>query len=121
MVKDYVITKYQADNGDILPIKVLKATTEVTDNDAPSGAITVPQRAKVGGSRKGYGCHARGLNLYREVGGGGQGGTPPVRLTTFMPFLNTTSFNNPEFDEEGIVSLDGISWTVSSRRPERRK
>lgn len=112
-------TKYQLDSGAIAKIRVQPETLAFTAgsaaNTAPSGAVDRNQFAKVGGSRRTYGIHARGLRV-RFV-------TPPTDYAAgtdiFIPVL--TSANYATYLNSATGTYLGQSVTIVGYTPERVK
>lgn len=59
----FSLSKYEADDGTIHPIRIQPETIIANFNAAPTGATTSGIRAKVSGSRRTYGVHARLVRL----------------------------------------------------------
>lgn len=60
---NFIISKYEADSGEIHPVRIQPETVIAGTNPAPAGAITSSIRAKVGGSRREYGLHCRTIRV----------------------------------------------------------
>lgn len=105
----FVSTRYQADNGDIHPIR-LSLETAAAAGAAPTGDITSPIRAKVSKTNREFGLRPRGLVLSRDVG------TAPdiVKRYKFLPILTATAFQNPP----GGYTINGVAWEVVGKEPE---
>lgn len=60
---NFILSKYEADSGEIHPIRIQPETIIADTNPAPAGAITQSLRARVGGSSRTYGLHARKIRV----------------------------------------------------------
>lgn len=107
-------TKYQSDDGSIHPIRI-QPETLVVSGAAPSGAIDSSVSAQVGGSRRKYGLHARGVRLSRVFGSGDTAG----RRYNFLPVLTTTTFDG--LSKGGTVTYGGNTWTITDKVPEKQR
>jgi hypothetical protein len=69
----YTLTKYSCNNGDIRAISVQPETLTLTLNSvanaAPTGTVDTKGRAKVSGSRRSYGAHARKVTIRLTAAG----------------------------------------------------
>lgn len=105
----FVNTKYEADNGDIHPIRLNTATAGAA-GAAPSGAVSNPVKCKVSKTNREFGLRPRGLLLSRDVG------TAPnnFKKYRFLPILTATQFQQPE----STYNIGGTTWTFVSKVPE---
>ncbi len=101
----YTRAKYERDDLKIVPIRVQPETITAVGGE-PTGAINERGRAKVGGSRRTYGLHARGMRLARDFGTGDNKGT----RYNFLPILSTTAFAT--FTEGETVTYGGFDWQI---------
>lgn len=101
----FVTTKYEDDQGLIHPIRVQPEGAAI-NGTPPAGNIDTNVSAQVGGSRRSYGCHARGVRLVRTVG------TAPntFKRYNFYPVLTPTAFGSITKGQE--FTIDGTAWTV---------
>lgn len=87
-------SKYEADDGEIYPIRIqpetLALTLGSTANAAPTGAVTGKIRARVGGGRRKYGVHARTVTV-RFTGTLPAGYKPGSTIT--LPILKPALYN----------------------------
>lgn len=115
-------TFYQASYGggaNIHPIKIqpetLAATTGAEDNDPPTGPITNPISAQVGGGRRSIGLHARILYLQLL-------GTPPTDYSagsrTKIPAL-TPTFYAAAIAPGVTITYLGTTWKVIGSSDEK--
>lgn len=109
-------SSYEADSGEIHPIRVQPETIG-TANAAPAGTITSGISARVGGSRRSLGLHARGIRLaFPETGapaGYKAGGT------TFIPILTPAAFT--PLQKNATFTYLGVACTILSKVPEVEK
>lgn len=119
----FLRSKYEADDGTIHGIRVQPETTQMTPANAPpAGAINANGRAKVSGSRRSIGLHARGVVL---------GITYPVNAPNnqdleytkkvFLPILKPETFLSNGFRQDAQVTYLGETWTIIDRVPENWK
>lgn len=102
--------KYEADNGDIHPIRV--ASSYVTAIGAePSGAISNDLNARTRKGNREFGLRARGHRFYREVGSGDD----TFRRYAFVPKMTEAAWSATP---SGTVTFAGETWTFLSRVPE---
>lgn len=110
----FLSTKYEDENLDIHPIRIQPESATVAGTP-PSGSINTSVSAKVGGSRRSYGLHARGLRLVRVVGSG----DTAARRYNFLPVLTATAFN--AYSRGGEVTYGGFTWNITDKVPERQR
>lgn len=103
---------YEDDDGGIHPIRVQPETVAVN-----GGAATGPSdndiSAQVGGSRRTYGLHARGLRLVRTFGTGDNTG----RRYNFLPVQTPTAFAT--FNKGSEFTYNTFTWTIAAKVPEK--
>lgn len=89
----FVITKYETNRGEILPIKVQPETVSASvgsANTAPTGAVSVNLFAKAQKNRRSYGVGARGVRL--KFTGTVPTGYAPNSIVS-VPILTPTVWN----------------------------
>lgn len=108
--------KYQADDDTIHPIR-LSTVDYAAAGTPPSGAISSSISAEVSSSRRTLGLHPRYVLLSRTRG------TAPDTFSVYkrLVVLTSTAFNSTAFAKNATVTVDGVSWTVSDRTPEKQK
>lgn len=106
-------TKYEADSGDIHPI-IMTADYAAAAGTAPAGAVTSDIKAKISKGNQEYGIRPRGVVLSRVIG------TAPDTFTrsTFLAVLTPTAYNSATFANNAEVTIGGVAWTVTGKRPE---
>lgn len=107
-------TKYLDDDGLIHPIRVQPEGAAI-NGTAPTGDVDSSISAQVGGSRRQYGLHARGVRLYREIGSG----DTAAKRYNFYPVLTPTAFAS--ISEEQEFTINTIAWKVLSKVEEKRR
>lgn len=110
----FVNSKYELDDNSICSIRVQPETLTAVGG-APTGATTLDGFARVGGSRRTYGIHARGIRLVRTIGTG----DTAARRYNFLPVLTQTAYATFTIGE--TVNYGGVDWTISSKVPEKIK
>jgi hypothetical protein len=105
---NFVNSFYEANNGDIYAIRLQPETIDAAFNPAPAGPADQPTRARVSGSRRGYGMFARMANFSRQVG------TPPnaVSVGLRLPILTPDAAN--ELEPNDTISYQTNTWTFTS-------
>lgn len=106
--------KYQADGGLVHPIRV-QPETITTANALPAGAVTNSISARVGGSRRTLGLHARGVRLRFPATGAPEGYKPLG--STFVPILTPAAFTAIAGKGAEFEYL-GVTCTVLGKVPE---
>lgn len=99
----FIKGKYEADNGDIYPIRIQPETVIASVNPAPTGAVDQTIKARVSGSRRRYGVKARNARFGRTVGTGDDQAQQYVTL----PILTPAAF-------EGLTEADTITYNGST-------
>lgn len=112
---NFIISKYEADDGEIHPIRIQPETIIATTNPAPTGATTSSIRARVGGSRRSYGLHARTIRVTWTVpathpDGYKDGGTMTI------PVLGAAAF--AAINVGSTFTYLGSGVTVTGKSPE---
>lgn len=114
-------TKYEADNGDIHPIRVQPETVALakggTTNAAPTGTITTDAiRAKVSRGNREYGLRPRYITVVYDT-------TAPTgyKVGTYIrvPILKSTTFS--AISQDDTVTYLGTSARVAGKFPESRR
>jgi len=108
-----VNAKYEADSGDIHPIR-LRPDTNLVAGVEPSGAITNNIRVKVSKGNREFGMRPRGVTISLAKGSG----TDTYTVRQFIPVLTPAAFGVSPFVVGGTVTYQGGSWTVISLRAE---
>ena len=106
-----VSSKYEANSGDIHPIRVGDAVIAVSGNTVPSGAQTSSISAKISKGAREFGLKPRGVLLKRLVG------TSPDQAAkyAFLPILSDSVFSGATFDPGTSHTYNGNSWEVSKK------
>lgn len=102
-----VLTVYGANNGDKRAIRIQPETLSLTlggvVNTAPAGPVDTIGRAKVSGSRRSYGAHARKVTI--RLTAAGPSGT--VGSIISLPYLDFAKF-------EGLVDAAVGTYNTSA-------
>lgn len=108
-----VNTRYEADGGDIHPIR-LRPDTAAVAGTAPAGAITSSIRTKVSKGNREFGIRPRGVTISRTLG------TAPdtFTVTQFIPCLTPAAYGVTPFVVGATITYQANPWTVVSLRPE---
>jgi len=107
------VSKYEADDGDIKPIR-LSAATIAAAGTPPGGAVTDPDYVKVSKGNREFGMRPRGVRLSRNIGSA----TVPNMRYKFLPVLTPAAFNGAAFAVGSEVTVGGNTWTVVAKMPE---
>lgn len=110
----FVRSFYEAGGGGIHPIR-LQPETLTVNGGAATGPTTSSISAKVGGSRRGFGLHARGMRLVRTVGTG----DTAFNRYNFLPICTIAAYDG--FDRGDTITYGGFTWTISDMVPERKR
>ena len=113
-------TKYEADSGDIHPIRIQPETASATlggsANAAPTDAFTSEQLVRVGGSPRAYGIKARSVTLLT-------GDTPPTgyKANSYIriPVLTQAVYDGITLYE--TATYNGATVTVVGKNRESGK
>lgn len=115
----YTRSKYEADSGDIHPIRVqpetLAATVGGGANAAPGGTITSPISAKVSKSNRGVGLKPRTVTIVFDEGAApaGYADNSPITIPVLTPARYTA------IAKGATGTYLGAGVTVVSKSPER--
>lgn len=104
----FLVSKYLSDAGDIHPIRI-QPEGSAANGTPPAGAIDNSISAQVGGSRRTYGLHARGVRLVRSIGSG----DTAANRYNFYPVLTPTHFAS--LNRGGTLTIDAVEWTISGK------
>jgi hypothetical protein len=110
----YLNTFYEADNGDVYPIRI-KAETAAATIDQPPTAATRNENVSVSQSRKSFGIHARGWRCYRTIAAGANDNLIRYR---FIPCLVANDWKDASRMEGDTITINGIVWTILTHVPE---
>jgi hypothetical protein len=108
----FLLSKYETDDGDILPIRIQPETLTVADNAEPEGGADGPF-VKVSGSKRSYGVHPRKITLSRSVGSADYG--------TAKAYARVVMLTPTPFDDAVIgstVAYAGVDWVIASKTNE---
>lgn len=114
----FKIANYEADSGEVHPIRIQPESTEGENDEA--GAITNTAKFRRGGSRRRYGNFARFITLGRTIGEVGvdaaaySGATVYAKLTIFVKDKFVLLKVGEAFSYAGSTD-----WTIASKTPER--
>lgn len=113
----FVRSRYEADSGEIHPIRVqpetVAASIDGNANAAPAGAVTVGLSAQVSQSRRAFGLTARKITLAWTAAV--PDGYDP-RGTVRIPVLSRATFDAINVGDEGTYLGSGV--TVVGKSPE---
>lgn len=110
----YLNTFYEAENGDVYPIRI-KADTAAGTIDALPTAATRSENVSVSQSRKRYGIHARGWRCYRTIAAGANDNL--IRYK-FIPCLVANDWKDPSRQEGDKLTISSVEWTILTHVPE---
>lgn len=115
----FVNSKYEADNGDIMPIKVQPETISASAggaNTAPTGSITVDLFAKSQKNRRSYGVGARGVRARFT-------GTVPTgyAANSVVSFPILTKARWDAITSDTAVTYNGAAAAIVGKYGETRK
>lgn len=113
----FVSTKYEADDGEIHPIRLSPDTAAVSGNPPPSGVVTNRISASTSKSRRGYGLHARRVNIKKTVSAANGTAT----IFSQVPLLTPGAGTSPAFAAGATVTYLSQVWTVSTPQDEVKK
>jgi hypothetical protein len=108
----FLLSKYETDDGDILPIRIQPETLTVADNAEPAGGADGPF-VKVSGSKRSYGVHPRKLTLSRSVGSADYGSA--------KAYARVVMLTSAAYDAAVIgstVTYAGVDWVIASKTNE---
>lgn len=111
-----VKSKYEADNGDIHPIR-LNPDTLAAAGSVPAGAYTSSLSADVRKGKREYGLGPRGVIISRTIG------TAPdtFKRYAFIPVLSSANYDSGVFVVGGAITYKTIAHVVESLVPETMK
>lgn len=106
----FTVTKYEADNEEIHPIRLNSARVAAAGTP-PTGAQTSDAYVKISKSNRQFGIRPRGLRLTRTVG------TAPdtFKKYTFLPILTQAAFAANTSSVGATVTIGTVSWTVAAK------
>lgn len=110
-------TVYVADNGVSHPIRVQPETITTANPVGTAGTTTSDISARVGGSRRTLGLHARGLRL--RFPATGVPDTYLARGVTFIPVFTKASWD--AITKGSTFTYNTMTCTVISKVPESAK
>lgn len=108
----FLLSKYETDDGTVLPIRVQFETLTVADNAEPDGGADGPF-VKVSGSRRAYGVHPRKITLSRSVGSDDYGSA--------KAYARVVMLTSAAYDAAVIgstVPYAGVDWVIVSKTNE---
>ncbi len=105
--------KYEADDGDIKPIR-LAAATKAAAGAEPGGAVTDDDFVKVSKSNREFGMRPRGVRL--KINDGTE--EEPNYRYRFLPVLSKAAYDGNGFNVRGTVTIDGEAWEIVRKVPE---
>ena len=113
----FVISRYEADNGDVFPIRIQPETLTLTlagaANSAPTDAVNQSIFARAGGGRRRYGRQARQVRI-RFTGAVPDGYAANSVIT--LPALTPEFYNSLRSDSTGTYL--GATVRVAGRSSE---
>lgn len=109
---------YETDTGDIAPIRIQPETASLViaskTNTIPAGPAVIPVAARISGSRRAYGIHARRVRVKF-------GDSPPTGYqqngTVTLPWLQVDTFASLKKGDTGTYL--GSSVTYVGKSPEQ--
>ena len=107
---DFDDFKYEMDGGDVCLIR-LDADEASASGAEPTGAVTLDIHALVGGGRRRFGIHPRGVSLAREFEVGDDVGNK----YKFLPVFTQTALDAAGFAPKSTVTIGSTDWTVVRR------
>lgn len=102
--------KYEADDGDIKPIR-LSSETIAAAGAQPAGATTDPDYVKVSKGNREFGMRPRGVRLSRNIG---TDEIPNMRYK-FLPILTPAAFDTAAFAVGAEIAIGGNTWEVVAK------
>lgn len=105
--------KYEDDAGVIHPLKITTGFYSAAGSP-PAGDITSNVKAQIYKTNREFGLGCRGARLARVVG------TAPNTFVkyAFIPILTASAYNTGSFVVGGTVTINSVSWTIISLKPE---
>jgi len=116
MAGRFITGKYEADSGEVHPVRIQPETLFGTNTEAVGG-ITVDQRVRVSGSKRAYGLKARSITLSRAIGTSANytGGTIYARI----PWLDPATWE--ALAVGSTEPYQGVDWIVASKSAESNR
>ena len=114
----FEVSKYEANNGTIHPIRLNSKTADVAGNTAPTGATSSEIYAKISKSNREFGIRPRlvtGVNT-TEITQGEE--TYVFRKRVSIPILTKSVYDGAVFDIGATFEYDGEDYTVQSKTAE---
>lgn len=108
----FLISKYEADDGSVRPIRIQPETLGFLDNAEPSGGADGPY-VKVSGSRRSFGLHPRKITISRSVGNADYG---TGKAYASLPILTKQVFDDATVGS--TVAYAGVDWVIASKTSE---
>lgn len=102
--------KYEADSGDIHPIRV-DSDYVAAIGAQPAGSVSSDLNARTRKGNREFGLRARGWRYYRQLGSGDD----TFRRYASVPKMTPAAWNATP---AATVSIDGTEWTFLNRYPE---
>lgn len=114
-----VLARYQADNGDIHPIRLRPETNTVVSGTIPAGNVTNNLFAKVTKSKRQFGISPRQVVIARGIGTGADTATVYATLPICEP--SDWDSDTGAWQVSSNVSYKGATWMIVSRIPENSR
>jgi hypothetical protein len=108
----FILSKYETDEGNILPIRIQPETRTVAENAEPAAGADGPF-VKVSGSKRSYGVHPRKITLSRSVGDADYGS---AKAYARVVMLTPAAFDAVVIGS--TVAYAGVDWIVASKTNE---
>lgn len=113
---DFLNAFYEADDGEITPIRIQSETASAAftpggTNAIPAGPATGPI-TRVGGSRREYGRKARSVRISSSAPPTGYKANSPISLPILQPGVYAA------IKRGGAVTYLSTTWTVVGKSPE---
>jgi hypothetical protein len=111
----YINAMYEADNGEIHPIRVRPETLTAQIDSQPT-ATTRSEFFRATPSKRKYGYFARGWNCYRKIAAGTN---DDLIKRKFIPCLIANDWKDDSRLVNDKITIGGVEWTIGSHEPER--
>ena len=111
----YVNAMYEADNGEIHPIRVRPETLAV-QIDAQPAATTRTDFFNATPSKRKNGRFARGWSLYRIIAADANNN---LIRRKFVPCLIANDWKDDSRLVNDTITINGVVWTIGNHVPER--
>ena len=108
----FLLSKYETNDGLILPIRIQPETLTVAENVEPGGGADGPF-VKVSGSKRSYGVHPRKITLSRSVGAADYGSAKAYARVVIL-----TSAAWAAAVIGATVAYAGVDWVIASKTAE---